>query len=255
LRYKKIIFFILFLSILPSFYITNASIGNIYKVNIVIDKGVNNQNIDQNDSCTFTVVAQSLGNKSDVRAIINGDYNISSILRDFKIIEVYNQSKDNNVNYSIKAEKDDVVYHISIVISAVGGRLEGVNVLENDKRRKIFAYLQSNPGSYMREIMRVHDLSPNEAQYHLATLERHSYIKQVRSSKFLLFYPCKEKVNVDQIKQNMLIKNGDYQKIYNLRLFDPKITIKEISKQTGLHRNTVSKYLKILNKDNKIGRY
>jgi len=250
LKYKNLVFlFITIISILPSFYIVNVSLGNNYIINTYIDKETGSQTSNQSGNNEFAISSQIIDKKPEHLVLMKNysENNIFTFLNDFKLIAIYNQTSDNNLTYNIRAEKNDVVYHITIVISAVGGKLEGINILENEKRRKILEYLQNNPGSYMREIMRIHDLSPNEAQYHLATLERHNLIKRYRSDKFLLFYISNEDINIEQVRLNIIYKNVNYQKIYKLKLIYPNITIKEISEQTGLHRNTVGKYLKILN--------
>lgn len=99
--------------------------------------------------------------------------------------------------------------------------------------------------------MRLYNLSSNEAQYHLATLKRHNFIKQYRYGKYLLNYPYNTSLLEEDAKLYLFNTNQNFQNIYNMISSNPFLTINEISEQIGLHRNTIGKYIKIINELNK----
>ncbi len=63
-----------------------------------------------------------------------------------------------------------------------GSSVTKANVLESEKRARIYDYIKNNPGSHVREIQRAFDLGSYMAFRHLKFLEKFGYL---RSKKFM----------------------------------------------------------------------
>ena len=147
---------------------------------------------------------------------------------------------DQVLEIHVLIEKEGPLYHLTIFISLVGGKLDGVDVLLNDRRRKIYEYIISNPGAYFREIMRAHGLGPNSAKYHLDTLEDHGYVHSGRCGRYLTYFSKGSKVDKNQTELHITLQNKNAQKILEIVVSNPGITPMEIQEKTELHRNTVN---------------
>jgi DNA-binding transcriptional ArsR family regulator len=216
----------------PSLYLTDVSFNSVYIINSYI--------VRENDS-------KVISNRSIIPCSIEQyEDKLYSDLSDYQITEIHTEKSSDGAIYAIEARIDDAIYHITIIISTVGGRLEGRDVLENEKRRRVFEYVQMNPGVYFRQIMKSHNLSPNETQYHLATLERHGLITRHNLGRYHLYHANNSDLVESLMIRHLITSSDHFIKIYELYASNPDLTNRAISKQTGLHRNTISKYMRII---------
>jgi DNA-binding transcriptional ArsR family regulator len=145
----------------------------------------------------------------------------------------------------ISYKEEEYVYKITLVIAAVGGKLDGKDVLNNSRRLSIFNYLIRNPGSHLRQIMNVYNLSPNQTSYHLATLERHGLITSYNDGRFRQFYANQN--NLEELPSKELIKilkNENVITILYAIFNNSELSLASIREITHLHRNTIYKLLK-----------
>lgn len=142
--------------------------------------------------------------------------------------------------------------YISYFALTVGGKLDGVNPLNNSTRKQIYDYIINHPGCHLREILRFHGFSPHQVSYHLATLERHNYIKKYHYNKYVQYYPLNYNVSNKNLKIKHIFKNKNIINIYKIIKNNEGITQKDIIKITGFHKNTIYKYIKTLNENNAI---
>jgi len=226
---KKLVLFTILLSVSPSFLVFNNLTQRFNIINISV------QTSDYEKE-----------NKIVISSVENYEDKIYSELDEYNIIQINHDYDNEKIVYNIQAKMKDVIYHITVVVSAVGGKLDGKNILDNEKRKRIYEFVNKHPGIHLREVMRSCNLSPNEAQYHLSTLERHNYIIQHKFGKYLLNFTY----NFDYVKEEpflfYLYTNNTLKRIFSLVSDNPALTIKEISGETGLHRNTVGKYFKVI---------
>lgn len=120
-----------------------------------------------------------------IEDMLNNEYMKELMLHDLYSIKI--------IEIEMIRFEDGEFYHLTILISIVGERLQNTNILSNERRRKIFEYIQSNPGAYLREIMRENCLSPNWTKYHLNVLEIYGYIKSKRCGRNIVYFPADKK--------------------------------------------------------------
>ena len=157
---------------------------------------------------------------------------------DIEEYKLYSVNSEKILKIDLLIEKDGTSYTLTIFIF-LGGRLDGVDVLVNDKRRKIFEYIKSNPGAYFREIMRVHSLGPNWVKYHLDILEDHGYIRRFRFGQNLTYFTVDAGIDENQAKIHIILQNKNIQNLLKIIISNPGITSTEIREKISLHRNTI----------------
>lgn len=157
---------------------------------------------------------------------------------DIEECKLYSVDSEKILKIDLLIEKDGTSYTLTIFIF-LGGRLDGVDVLLNDKRRKIFEYIKSNPGAYFREIMRVHSLGPNWVKYHLDTLEDHGYIRGFRFGQNLTYFIVDTGIDENQVKIHIILQNKNIQNLLKIIISNPGITSTGIREKISLHRNTI----------------
>ncbi len=172
---------------------------------------------------------------------INNEGSISLLNKSIQI-DITNSTicEGNKLKIEVLIEKEDRIYHLIIIISLTGGKLEGIDILLNDKRRKIYEYICSNPGAYFREIMKKHNFSPGLTQYHLNTLEDHGYIYSIRIGKYKAYFSTSSRIEIDKVRIHILLQNKNIKKIIKLIDQNPGISVTKLSEKTKLHRNTIN---------------
>jgi len=172
---------------------------------------------------------------------INNEGSISLLNKSIQI-DITNSTicDGNKLKIEVLIEKEDRIYHLIIIISLTGGKLEGIDILLNDKRRKIYEYICSNLGAYFREIMKKHNFSPGLTQYHLNTLEDHGYIYSIRIGKYKIYFSTSSRIEIDKARIHILLQNKNIKKIIKLIDQNPGISITKLSEKTKLHRNTIN---------------
>lgn len=104
---------------------------------------------------------------------------------------------------------------IAVIVFGIAGallfsRISKSQVMEHQRRKEIFAYLQANPGIHFRKMMQDLKVGSGVLSHHLHTLEREGIVVSKRYAGKRVFYPLgvrmevpkdvKEKI-VDEVKQ------------------------------------------------------
>ncbi|MBD6955917.1 MAG: winged helix-turn-helix transcriptional regulator [Thermoplasmata archaeon] len=120
--------------------------------------------------------------------------------------------------------------------------------LKGNKRR-IYEYIEKNPGRHMREIKRSLGLSMGDVQYNLYSLEKLGYIVSLKKGLYKRYYPR----NMFSEKEKgiiALISNENMRKILLMLMKRPGSTQSELVMFTGLTPATVNWHMKKLIDEN-----
>jgi len=118
----------------------------------------------------------------------------------------------------------------------------GKAVLENKTRKQIFNYISTYPGTSFGEIKDVFEINESTLKYHLAYLQRAEQIISKREGRRRLYY-IKPYIDNNPLKISPAgHKNltGNQIRIIKQIQNQPGISVKEIIKNTKLHRKTVA---------------
>jgi predicted transcriptional regulator len=126
-----------------------------------------------------------------------------------------------------------------------GTKLSRESILDNETRNQIYDYILKNPGAYFNKI--VIDLNINKpvVVWHIKMLERFGYIKREVFENHAIFFD----INLTEKKKKygyFTVNEKSKKIIEYLKSNDFGITKTHLSNDLGMHHNTVSKYLKIL---------
>ncbi len=126
-----------------------------------------------------------------------------------------------------------------------GTTLTREDVLTTLKRKEIFDYIRSNPGTHFIKIMNSLNLSNTVVTWHLDILEKFGYIKrEIVDNREIYFDPV---LDVNQVKIRYYGTKEKSKKIlYYLMNNDDGLTKTELLNATAFHSNTLTKYLEAL---------
>ena len=120
-------------------------------------------------------------------------------------------------------------------------KLRPESILSNRLRKRIYVYVQNNPGDHFRSILVNLNLTNGTLAHHLYTLEKENLIRSQRDGLYRRFYPAgfrieEDRVNLSQIQQSII----DEVKTC------PGLSQKELSQRLGLSSSTVNYNIKSL---------
>jgi len=128
-----------------------------------------------------------------------------------------------------------------------GTRLKQEDVLENPLRRKIYRYINRNPGINMSEIIHDLNIGNNQTSWHLENLEKFEFIKSEKiGNQKAYFNYCIDPIFLEIF---FYLRKNKFRDIINLlkkKHAKSGLTPTKISKELSIHYNTIRKYLNIL---------
>ncbi|MFW9941880.1 MAG: hypothetical protein ACFFFT_12630 [Candidatus Thorarchaeota archaeon] len=134
-----------------------------------------------------------------------------------------------------------------------GTKLSRNDILKNSKRNQIYNYILKNPGVYFNKIVVELGINKPVVVWHINMLERFNFIKREEFEHHEIFFDSK--LSEKNRKYSYFTSNEKSRKIIEyLRLNDFGITKTHLSSDLGMHHNTISKYLKMLEEINVIVR-
>jgi len=116
-------------------------------------------------------------------------------------------------------------------------------ILKFEKRKKIFNYIENNPGLYAREISRNLDIPLTSLLYHLRFLKKLELIREKIDGKYIRFF-IKYRIGLKEKKLIALLRNKNSSKILLHSLWSLACSQIELSKELDIPPPTVSYYLK-----------
>ena len=128
-----------------------------------------------------------------------------------------------------------------------GSKLINNDILKNEKRKQIYEYILENPGIYFNRILKELNISNHVVVWHLNVLQKFNFIKKEKIESHDIYFDSK--FDVKSSKFAYITSKDKSKKIINyLKDNDFGITKTQLSKNLRIHPNTISKYLKALEK-------
>ncbi|MGA2386702.1 MAG: winged helix-turn-helix transcriptional regulator [Candidatus Bathyarchaeia archaeon] len=125
-------------------------------------------------------------------------------------------------------------------------------ILENERRRKIYTVILKNPGLHIRELQRIVGIPLSSLQYHLNYLSRRNIILEEKSEHYTRYY-CKP-LDPEDKRILVILRQKRIRDIVLIMLVNKKAKYRFIFESLGLPASTVSFYLKCLLENNIIER-
>ena len=117
-------------------------------------------------------------------------------------------------------------------------------ILENEKRHKIYETIKKNPGLYIRQLQRTLGIPLSSLQYHLNYMARRNVIIEEKSKHYTRYY-CKPLEPEDK-KVLSVLRQKRLREIVMIILVSKKAKYRFIVQTLGLPASTISFYLKHL---------
>jgi predicted transcriptional regulator len=125
-------------------------------------------------------------------------------------------------------------------------------ILENERRGKIYSLIKKNPGLHTRELQRILGIPLASLEYHLSYMTRHGIIVEEKSEHYTRYY-CLPFDPEDQ-KVLSVLRHGALRKIVLIIMVSKKAKYRFLVETLKMPMSTVSFYLKYLLKNNIIER-
>ncbi|UCC18973.1 MAG: winged helix-turn-helix transcriptional regulator [Promethearchaeota archaeon] len=130
-----------------------------------------------------------------------------------------------------------------------GTKLSRNEILNNETRKKIYEFIIKNPGAYFNRIAREVELNKAVIIWHINILEKFAFIKREEFENHEIFFEID--INENNNRFRFITSKEKSKKIINfLKQYDYGITKTHLSAELGMHHNTISKYLRILEEFN-----
>ncbi|MFX1340496.1 MAG: winged helix-turn-helix transcriptional regulator [Promethearchaeota archaeon] len=128
-------------------------------------------------------------------------------------------------------------------------KLSKDQVLDNENRKMIIDYIRNNPGVYFNQIAKELNLSNYLLGWHLKILLKFNFIRNKKFDKHEVFFDVNQERNYDELYY--FISKEKSRLIIEYLLENPEGATKtQLSRELLMHSNTISKYLKRLEKLN-----
>jgi predicted transcriptional regulator len=125
-------------------------------------------------------------------------------------------------------------------------------ILENQRRQKIYANIKKNPGLHIRELQRVLDIPLASLQYHLNYMARRNIIVEEKAEHYTRYY-CSP-LDPEDKKILSILRQKRIREIILTILVEKKAKYRFIVDKFKMPTSTVSFYLKTLMDNNIIER-
>lgn len=117
-------------------------------------------------------------------------------------------------------------------------------ILENERRKKIYAAIKNNPGLHIRELQRILDMPLTSLQYHLNYLVRGNVLIEEKSEHYTRYYHSP--LEIEEKKILSLLRQKRLREIVMIILVGKKVKFQDIVETTRLSTSTISFHLKYL---------
>lgn len=117
-------------------------------------------------------------------------------------------------------------------------------ILENQRRQKIYATIKKNPGLHIRELQRVLDIPLASLQYHLNYMARRNIIVEEKAEHYTRYY-CTP-LDPEDKKILSILRQKRIREIVLIILVSKKAKYRFIVEELKMPTSTISFYLKTL---------
>jgi uncharacterized membrane protein/DNA-binding MarR family transcriptional regulator len=142
---------------------------------------------------------------------------------------------------ALLANTDLIRYPFFSGIYPLYSKLKPEHLLSNRLRKRIYVYVQNNPGEHFRSILVNLNLTNGTLAHHLYTLERENLIRSQRDGLYRRFYPAGYQIDEDRVSLSPIQK-----RIMELLGSEPGLSQKDISQKLDLSNSTVNYNIKSL---------
>jgi len=125
-------------------------------------------------------------------------------------------------------------------------------ILENERRRRIYATIKKNPGLHIRELQRVLDIPLASLQYHLNYMARRSIIIEEKSEHYTRYYS--KALDPEDKKILSILRQKTMRDIVLIIMVNKKAKYQFLVENLTIPTSTVSFYIKCLLENNIIER-
>ena len=117
-------------------------------------------------------------------------------------------------------------------------------ILENDKRKKLYEYILNYPGAHEREVRKQFNLGAYESKIHLAYLIRYGFLRKKEYKNKTVYFP----IDFAEVKEKefLLLRNETTKIIYERIKAVQKIRLSELADSTNIPYTTIQFQLKDL---------
>lgn len=120
-------------------------------------------------------------------------------------------------------------------------------VLQNDVRQRIYAYLKERVGANLKQVTDDLHLTTTNAIWHLRKLEEAGLIHSKRFNGYKVFYPAEGGVEARKLSLGKTaLANGNAQEVFEHVVANPGTHQREIARALGVNHGTVRWHLKKL---------
>ncbi|HUR69152.1 MAG TPA: helix-turn-helix domain-containing protein [Candidatus Thermoplasmatota archaeon] len=120
-------------------------------------------------------------------------------------------------------------------------------VLQNDVRQRIYAYLKERVGANLKQVTDDLTLTTTNAIWHLRKLEEAGLIHSKRFNGYKVFYPAEGGVEARRMSLGKTaLANGNAQEVFEHVVANPGTHQREIARALGVNHGTVRWHLKKL---------
>jgi predicted transcriptional regulator len=117
-------------------------------------------------------------------------------------------------------------------------------ILENERRRKIYSFIKANPGIHLRELQRVLSMPLASLEYHLKYMARKKIIFGEKNRHYTRYY-CKPLEPEDK-RVLLALRQKRMREIVLIILVNKKAKYQFLAESLKLPHSTISLYLKYL---------
>ena len=150
-----------------------------------------------------------------------------------------------SININIRGIEEILKSLVNKKLIVEGSKLSNKDILNNQKRKKIYDFIRKNPGVYFNRIIRELKISNHVVVWHLNMLLKFGFIKKDRFENHDIYFDSS--FNVRNKGLNYITSKEKSKRIIKyLKEYDFGITKTQLSKNLGMHINTIIKYLKFL---------
>jgi predicted transcriptional regulator len=141
----------------------------------------------------------------------------------------------------------DSLYSKKLVFTIAGYRIVNpLNVLDNQSRFRVYAYIKTKPGAYISEIVEQIGLDREIVKYHIKTLKAKKKIEAYKDGGKVRYFENILVYNEDERKVISALQNLTNQRIISEIINGKSDTNSALAREFGLSRATISWYMKNL---------
>jgi len=154
-----------------------------------------------------------------------------------------------SININMKGIEEILKSLVKKKIIVEGSKLSIDEILNNEKRKKIYDFILDNPGTYFYKIVTKLGISNHVVVWHLKMLQKFNFIKVEKFENHNVYFDAQ--FNVKNSKFAYITSKENVKKIIvYLQENDYGISKSQLSNALKMHPNTISKYLKMLEQIN-----